>query len=812
MTLAVLVLVASAVALAAAERGADICAEYDLVNPFIGTGGLAYGYGGINPGAQLPFSPMRLGPDTTDTVVDMSYRHFSGYNANDKVIRGFSHTHLVGGGVNDLGNFGIMPTVTDEGMHQLKSVPIQSSPFWWSTFDKSSESASPGFYKVELNLPSIAVGLTAVSPFAGVHEYRWERSTNASKIPSVVIDLCHAAKYEVGDDNICLEASLSIDPATNSFTGSLHKQKGLSGNIWMYISGEIDVKAPNGAVVKDWTTCTQANPKTGEHTCSADTTASSTSGALFSVARFALPESDHRSPRDDLKIEIRTAISFISEDMATQNLREAFKETTDVKKIAARTKHTWCELLHEVQVTALPDLYPTSGELDVVLNSAHYRSMMSPTTYTETGGLYVGMDKVVRNVTAERLAKYGEDGVSYSDFSLWDTVRTQHPWQLLRNERYALDFARSLIEMTMQQNAFPRWPLASNEASCMIGESGMAVIVEAILAGLGDKMDVASIQPILVAQATQNVPINARADVDNYMTLGYVTQDANDHASSNTLSYAFDDYLLARISEYTGDAANAKAALQRSKNYVNIWSPESQLFCPKYANGTIACPSAGNSVWSWGMYTEGDGFHWAWFVPHDPAGLIALYPSTEAYLSALETFFVKHLENNDKFGQAKPNDYYWAGNEHDFLAPWMFNFAGAGACTRSQYWGRRLIPLHFKNAPNGIPGNEDYGSMATWVMFASLGLYPQAGTSRFLLSAPSVVEASIKLHGLRKGPATTLEIVTYNNTAANTFVQKLLVNGKEHNEPWIERAVLTAPGGCKLEFFMSDVEASGLCP
>jgi predicted alpha-1,2-mannosidase len=810
--LVALTFVVLATSLAAAERGANICAEYDLVNPFIGTGGFAYGYGGINPGAQLPFSPMRLGPDTTDTVIDMSYRHFSGYNANDKIIRGFSHTHLVGGGVNDLGNFGIMPTVTDDGMQQLKALPIQSRPFWWSTFDKESESASPGFYNVELTRPSISVGLTAASSFAGIHEYRWDRSLNASKIPSVVIDMCHAAKYEVGDDNICLEASVSIDPATNSFTGKIHKQKGLSGDIWIYISGEIEIKTPSGAAVKDWTTCTSANPQTGEHTCSADTSGTSTSGALFTVVRFGVPDSiEARRPQEDLKVEIRTAISFISEDMATQNLRAAFVDTTDAKKIGARTKQTWCELLHEVQVTALPDMYANSNDLNVLLNSAHYRSMMSPTTYTETGGLYVGMDKVVHNVTAERLAKYGEAGLSYSDFSLWDTVRTQHPWQLLRNERYALDFARSMIEMTAQQNAFPRWPLASHESGCMIGESGMAVIVEAILAGLGDKMDVASIQPTLVAQATQNVPLNGRSDVDNYMTLGYVTQEADGSATSSTLSYAFDDYLLAKISEYTGDAANAQAALARSKNYANVWSPESLLFCPKYANGTISCPRAGDSATSWGLYKEGDAFHWSWFVPHDPAGLMALYPSRDAYLNALETFFTKHLEDNDKFGQAKPNRYYWAGNEHDFLAPWMFNFAGAGACTRSQYWGRQLIPLHFKNAPNGIPGNEDYGSMATWVMFASFGLYPQAGTSKFLLSAPSVVSASIKLHSLQKVPISTLEIVTYNNTAANTFVQKLLVNGREHSEPWIDRTVLAAPGGCKLEFFMSDVEVSGLC-
>ena len=129
--------------------------------------------------------------------------------------------------------------------------------------------------------------------------------------------------------------------------------------------------------------------------------------------------------------------------------------------------------------------------------------------------------------------------------------------------------------------------------------------------------------------------------------------------------------------------------------------------------------------------------------------------------------------------------------------------------------------MHFTNTANGIPGNEDYGSMATWVMFASLGLYPQSGTSHYLISAPSVVEATIKLNHLSASTSSSasataasssqLKIVTYNNTLANTYVQKLLVNGVEHTATWIDRSVLAAPEGCLLEFYMSEVAASGLC-
>lgn len=59
------------IVLAAVSAGASAsdqsCHAVDGVNSFIGTGGLGYGYGGVNPGAQFPAGALRLGPDTTNT-------------------------------------------------------------------------------------------------------------------------------------------------------------------------------------------------------------------------------------------------------------------------------------------------------------------------------------------------------------------------------------------------------------------------------------------------------------------------------------------------------------------------------------------------------------------------------------------------------------------------------------------------------------------------------------------------------------------------------------------------------------------------
>ena len=77
----------------------------------IGAGGFGYGCGSNSPLAQSPFGFMRLGPDTTPPIKKLyeEFQHYGGYSDADRYIRGFSHMHLVGAGVQDLGIFGVLP-------------------------------------------------------------------------------------------------------------------------------------------------------------------------------------------------------------------------------------------------------------------------------------------------------------------------------------------------------------------------------------------------------------------------------------------------------------------------------------------------------------------------------------------------------------------------------------------------------------------------------------------------------------------------------------------------------------------------------
>jgi putative alpha-1,2-mannosidase len=139
------------------------------VNPFIGTGG----HGHTFPGPTVPFGMVQLSPDTRLKGWDGC----SGYHYSDKVIYGFSHTHLSGTGCSDYGDILLMPTV---------GKPKFGHKQYSSAFKKENEKASAGYYTVFLEKPKVKVELTATTR-TGLHKYTFPKSTSAN----IILDLTH---------------------------------------------------------------------------------------------------------------------------------------------------------------------------------------------------------------------------------------------------------------------------------------------------------------------------------------------------------------------------------------------------------------------------------------------------------------------------------------------------------------------------------------------------------------------------------------------------------------------------------------------
>jgi predicted alpha-1,2-mannosidase len=169
----------------------------DYVDPFIGTGF----HGHTFPGATVPFGMVQLSPDTHLMGWDAS----SGYHYEDSTIYGFSHTHLSGTGIGDLGEILLLPYSNTEDIKPA------------GTFVKTEESASPGYYQVRLNNYELKAELTATKR-VGLHRYSYENSAERK----LMLDLGHILQPNWG--HRAIESSIrKIDDTT--FEG-IHKTSG----------------------------------------------------------------------------------------------------------------------------------------------------------------------------------------------------------------------------------------------------------------------------------------------------------------------------------------------------------------------------------------------------------------------------------------------------------------------------------------------------------------------------------------------------------------------------------------------------------
>ena len=112
----------------------------DYVDPFIGTGA----HGHTFPGAAVPFGGVQVSPDNGVTGWDWC----SGYHYSDSIIVGFSHLHLSGTGIGDLGDIRLMPA--NRPVDLTKEIKSRTDYDYYGKYSHESEEAKPGFYQVRL--------------------------------------------------------------------------------------------------------------------------------------------------------------------------------------------------------------------------------------------------------------------------------------------------------------------------------------------------------------------------------------------------------------------------------------------------------------------------------------------------------------------------------------------------------------------------------------------------------------------------------------------------------------------------------------
>lgn len=714
-----------------------------LIDPFIGTGGFGFGAGGHNPGAQVPHGALRLGPDTVKHTlvghIGLPFNHYGGYHHPDNGVRGFSHTHLVGAGVGDYGNFGVLPTRGGATLTKAL-VPL----------DHSKERAGPGWYALNASgskdTPPVRVLLAASGTHAGVHSYTFVDDGGGTDDDAATcalsFDACHGASPT---ENWCKNSSIYIDSAAD---GTARVRAAV------HFAGHLSSRAPNGALPIFFYAEIDGNA----------TIATGTGGGVGeSVATLRVPCSGPA-------VTVRASISFISASHAAANLRTQAPAGMTATAAMASAQAAWQGVLQAGGVRIL-DAADASASAVRAFHTAVYRTRLAPTVWDEpSDGGYLGMDGQLRTIGSAGDARVH----AYTDMSLWDVHRTQLPWLSLTAPRVYADVVRSLEAMGDEGGDVPRWPLANVYTGCMVGNHAIAVLADAVSKGLapGALHNASRVYQLLKRHATEPREHAGRAGVAEYLANGFVPVEVEEQGASLTLAYAFDDASLATLAAHVGEHDDAATLSARSTRAVEAgWSAERELMCPKSAkDGKLHCPLLADIPYPGSPhYVEGDAWQWLWFAPSDPSRLVSLFATPQHFVDKLDTFLTRARATHST---VLPNPFYWAGNEPDLLAPWLFAFV-PGEQPRTAAATRWIAEHRYGDTPDGLPGNDDYGTLSAWLVWAQIGLYPLAGTDKFILGAPRFGEVEVGLGG-----SGTLRIVAHNVSAARTRLVRAVINGR----------------------------------
>ncbi len=698
----------------------------DWVNPFVGT---AKG-GNTFPGALVPWGMVSVSPHNAPQAP-------SGYMNGEPALYGFGHVHLSGTGCPDLGSVLLMPTTGK----------IQTTlDRWKSAYD--SETATPGYYSVHLKTYDIQAEMTATTR-AGLSQYYFPASH--------------------GDANILLDASHRL--TTDSVT---LKKPSFESDIKIISNREAEGSAESGDFCSPYAGNKQtvyfvaqfSKPAVQAGTWSDGVVSEKRNQKGKAVGAFFRFSTTGQEP-----IMVKVGISYVSVENARLNLQTEVSGW-DFQDVRSKAQKAWEEALSRIKITG-----GSSDQLKIFY-TALYHALIHPSVFSDVNGQYQGM--------GHRGVRTADSYTRYHVFSLWDTYRNLHPFLGLFYPEKDLDMVKSLVEMAKESGWLPKWELAGNETSVMVGCPAIPVLLDAYRQGLKD-FDVGSAYDSMV-KCLSPKDNKTYGGLKSLLQYGYIPKndDSGDYlwgSVSTSLEYSYDFWCLAQFAKDLKHPEDYEKYIHLSGVYRNFYDVSTGFLRAKNRDGTWMTPFNPEAICcdqSWPDnggpgYVEGTAWQYLFFAPQDMDGLKMLLGGDEAFVKRLQACF--------------DGGHYDATNEPDLTWPYLFDYVPQEAW-RTQKEARELMGKYYRATPDGIPGNDDGGVMSVWYLFSALGFYPVCpGSGTYQIGSPLFQQVDIYLDKMVY-PSGLLTLKSINNSADNLYVQSLLVDGIEYKKKFFDHDTL----------------------
>ena len=721
----------------------------DEVNPFIGTSN----YGTTNPGAVCPQGMMSvvpfnvMGSDLNRFDKDKQWWS-TPYSADNKFFTGFAHGSLSGVGCPELGSLLLMPT---QGALNVDYKEYGS--------EYKDEVASPGYYATRLTKYGILAEATATMR-TGLSRFTFPKGES-----HILLHLGEGLTNESGA-TVRFVNDTEIEGSKLLGTFCYNPTAVFPVYFVMKLS-----KAPTKRGY--WK---KQRPMTAEAAWDAD------AGKYKIYGSYTREMSgddigvwfDYDTEENE-SISVKVGISYVSIENARKNM-EAEQPGFDFDKVRTAARETWNKDLSRVEIEG------GSKDERTIFYTGLYHLLIHPNILQDVNGEYPQMESLQVGHTK---------GNRYTVFSLWDTYRNVSTLMTLLYPDRQIDIIRTMIDMYKENGWLPKWELYGRETFTMEGDPSIPYIVDAYMRGLRD-YDVNLAYEAMRKGATTPGEFNLlRPDANDYFTRGYVPlREQYDNSVSHALEYYIADWNLSNFAQALGKKADAQLFYERSMGYKHYYSKEFKTLRPLLPDGSFYSPfdpKQGENFEPSPGFHEGNAWNYTFYVPHDIKGLAKLMGGDKAFVNHLQSVFDK--------------GYYDPANEPDIAYPYLFSYF-KGEEWRTQKLIRELLKSGYHNAPNGVPGNEDTGTMSAWAIFSMMGFYPACpGDVNYVLTSPTFDKVTIHLDE-RFYPKGKLVIESKHDTPEAIYVKEVKAGDRKLKGFTLSHEQLVNAG--TLRFQLSD--------
>ena len=759
------------------------------VNPLVGT----TNGGNVFPGATMPFGMVQFSPEETPVNMAKMIAAPGGYEYRGTRIRGFSLTNVEGWGcAGGSGDVPLMPVT--ESVVGSPSTDFRTT--YSAGFSHEDEKAEAGSYRVKLD-NGVEVSLaSALRMGAGIFRFPEGKAARV---------LVRTSDSEVGST----AAHTRVDVAAGTVSGSV-----TSGN-FCGMNGTADRRSYYTLYFV--ARFDRAITETGTWEDRTVTAGGTESKGGMNYGSKGIPDTGIGSGAwvgfgSGGEVGVRVGISYVSEANAIANLEAESKAGGTYGEVAARARKAWNARLNRIEIEG------GTEEERAVFTTAFYHASQTPTTYNDVNGEYMGMDGKVHHLSPGQ-------SVQYANFSLWDVYRSQFQLLSWLDAKQGSDIAQSMLNESVQDNGrWDRWTHLGGATHVMNGDPSAPSIAD-IWAFGGRQFDAKAALASLVLAA--DVPtkedvshdgcpiecVGERPGLDQWLKLHYIPVGAPAWSpAADTLENVTAEFGIAALAGHLGDKAVEKRFLERAQYWKNIWNPEAGedggYFSNRNADGSF--PKMARDVYAEGNdpeafkkgtgagFVEGSAAQYVWMVPFNVAGLFDQMGGREKAVARLDRFFydAKGAPVVTKAGPQHPE----LANEATIETPWLYDFAEQP--WKTQQLVREVLNTIWKNAPDGIPGNDDLGEMSSWAVFAAMGLYPEIpGRAELVLGSP--LFSKVTVHRAEGDVR-----ISANGAGTDApYVQSLKVNGKPSSRTWLPEGF--ALKGGTLEFELGTMPNKG---